>query len=225
MTEVLPLPNVSIAVPGNWIALDLEAAEDPRAIEAIVNQRIADGTFAEPARHDVASLLNRLVARMVDDHVLFAAALVDDTPGGTVVASVALTAARVSRPAAGATPAEDQLGVSLKRRPSATASADFQLGAEDVGVPLTTIKRSTSAPIDLPAGPAVRIDRVDSYPLSERADQEMVIVQYVIPLDDDGMVLTLTGSSPAVRAKDAVSAMFQEIAETIEIDRVLATDE
>ena len=190
-------PGFSIAVPGDWIVIDADAAARPGALEQLVDARVGDGELDTAAREEALEVVSRLAAGYGDARLRYAAILVATDDGGPVVASVAVTAAIVGEPAGEPRPGGPEV-------PEAPAN---------VGE-LERHRRT----VVLPAGPAVRIERLMSYKLTPTLDQEVYAVQYVLPVNETGSTLTLTGLSPAVRRRDDLDRLFREIADTIDLD-------
>ena len=142
----------------------------------------------------------------------FAAALVTEDAGGPIVASVTASF-HVLAPLDDPDTEIDELDLT-ERLDGDVANGS---GAGDEGAVETfTAQRSR---VTLPAGPAVRIERVMQYGGGDSYAQDVYSVQYVLPLDEHGLSLTITGTSPAIRRKDDLDRIFAEIAETMRIER------
>ncbi len=71
----------------------------------------------------------------------------------------------------------------------------------------------------MPAGPAARVQLTLPVELGGSFSQDIYSVQYILPTDQRGNALLLTGTSTAVRRKEDLNRVFLEIAETLEIER------
>lgn len=203
-------PALSIAVPGTWMIVDLERLEDAPTIEALVDERVTDGSIAEESRAEAADIVTRAMVRAHEAGVRFAAVFIADDEHGPVVASVTVTSAWLDVPELADLSSDDDEQVVLRRH--ADQAPDTRESPYGSNV-------STSTQVVLPAGPAVRIERIVSRPVTDTVSQEAYAVQYVVPVNHEGLTVTVTGVSPALRLRAELGQAFAEIAETLEITR------
>ncbi len=195
------VPAFSIGVPGDWIILDLELTEDPDLVQEIVDRRVAQGILEEESRDAAVALVTRVAHEATERGVRFAAVLiVQEAAGPTVASFTAMTALLASPKPVG----------------DVAASEDGPSLGESEGASSTTTL--TEEEVSLPAGQALRIERVVAYPLNDGIDQEVYAVQYVIPVGPDGAAIVLGGVSPAIRRQEDLARLFQEIAETLRVE-------
>lgn len=210
------VPAFSIAVPGDWFTLILEDARDAEHVGSMVDGRVEQGDLDDDVREEAIALITRITQRATADGVRFAAALVAADDQGGIVVSTTLSVGRLEpEPPANSNDSDvhDDLGVTIgSPAPATTATA----GAGSSGA---TLANTVTTQVALPAGPAVRLERVFEYPVDEARSHEVYAVQYVLPVDGDGLAFTLTGVSPAIRRKADLDRVFAEIADTIQIER------
>ena len=205
-------PGFSIAVPGDWIVVNLELAADPGLVGGLIDAQIANGALKAESRQEAVRIVTRIIDQAANSGVRFAAALVAEDDEGPLVASVTLSVARLLLPdlAEVGTADLDDLEVTLNR-PLAVEADD---AADTIGV-----GTATNTQMVLPVAPAVRVERVMSYRLTETLSQDVYSVQYVVPIDEDGLTFTITGVSPAMRRKSDLDRVFAEIADTLRLER------
>jgi hypothetical protein len=201
-------PAFSIAVPGDWIIIDIDLAQDVEVVQEIIDRRVLQGVIASESRDAAVALVARVASQAADDGVRFAAVLVVEEPGGPVIASITVTSILVER-------GEPDTG-DWRGEGDQTSAERNEGPVQDDGP--VELAGSQASQVVLPAGPAFRVESVMSYPISNAIDQEVYSVQYVVPVDEDGNVIVIVGMSPAIRRKGDLDAVFAEIAHTLEID-------
>jgi len=200
-------PGFSIAVPGDWIIVDLEEVRSPDVVEQLINRRIDSDQLAAESREAAIDLITRTAAGAVDSGVQLTAVLVATDAGGTFLASVTASCIEIREP-----------------DPTAGGGSDAEffeqreVDARDVARAVEA-HSSSSEQVTLPAGPAIRIERLVSLPLGGSLSQDLYSVQYVVPAGGGDIAIVLTGTSTAVRRKADLDRVFGEIAETLAIDR------
>lgn len=200
-------PGFSIAVPGDWIIIDLELAQDPAIIEQLIDSRIEQGVLSSDSRDAASAAIERVAHHAVESGMRFAAVLLADQGGGAFVASVTVASAVFDVPdPSGSMDSPDNAATVPAEQNSWFAASE------------TAPRNTHSEDVRLPAGPAARIERIVPYPLAESVTQDVYSVQYVVPVDESGEALVITGTSPAIRRKDVLDRLFREIAETLEIE-------
>jgi hypothetical protein len=208
--EQFVAPGFSVAVPGDWIVLDLDAAQDRDGVLKALDRRIEQGVLRETSRQEAFELINRVARDAAESRLRFAAVLITEDADGPVVASLTVMSIwlRTAGDADEMRPAEEAAGRS--REPPADTDGDR--------FPAATRRDASSEEVTLPAGPALRFERTIGHRLSGSLEQEVYSVEYVLPADDRGATLVLSGVSPAVRRKADLDAIFTEIAESIRIE-------
>jgi hypothetical protein len=178
-------------------------------IDEIIDRRIEQEQLSPESRAAAVAAVTRVMANAVDSGLQFAAVLLVEEATGPIVASVTATSVLISPPESSGS--EDAADVSLHRETDgarASADPDDSSGAD----------RTSPTEVRLPTGPAVRIERVVPYAVTESIAQQVYSVQYVVPVDEHGAGIVITGTSPAIRRKDDLDRVFQEIAETLQVD-------
>lgn len=201
-------PAFSIAVPGDWIIIDLDLAQEVEVVQEIIDRRVLQGVIASESRDAAVALVARVASQAASDGVRFAAVLVVEQPAGPVIASVTVTSILVE---SGGPGTGDWRGEGEQRN---VESDDDRVEADGP----VRLSGSDTSQVVLPAGPAFRVERVMSYPISDAVEQEVYSVQYVVPADERGNVIVIVGMSPAIRRKADLDALFAEIAHTLEMD-------
>lgn len=192
----------SIATPADWIVVDVEALGDRAVIAGLVDQRVAEEPALDRYRDELAELVERS-ARLADQAgVLFCATLAttrgDDAP---ILATVTV--------AAGERPSTDVAAPSQDETDRAPGVLVNQIDEPDGST------RFAPAGVELPAGPAMRIQRVEDVPLFSDTSLVCLSVQYVLGVPyapDQFIALTFTTPSLAYRAR--LSNLFGDIAAT-----------
>lgn len=200
-------PALSIAVPGDWIIVDVDLTQNPALVEEIIDRRVHQEVITRRARDAAVELVTRVARDAAEAGVRFAAVLVTEDGGGTVVASLTVTSIWLDESDADADGSE-----AVHDTPAAVQRTD---GADTGG----TARPSRTEEVVLNAGPAVRLERVVALPVSDSLDQQVYSVDYVVPVDQSGATVVVSGTSPAIRRKDDLDAIFAEIANTLDIER------
>ena len=199
------VPGFSIGVQGDWVIVDIEQAADEAAVSSLIDDRVAEGVIALESRDAAVEVVTRIAQDAQSGGVLFAAVLVADDELGPIVASVAATVATLPAVAPDEPPPDTLIEERIESR-----------DGDDESV---VMRRATNVKVQLPAGPAVRIERAISYDRGESLSQDVYAVQYLVPIDEAGTTITVTGISPSVRRKPELDGVFHEIASSLEIDR------
>lgn len=212
------LPDITIAVPGDWVIFDVDELAAGTDVAGLIDARIAEDVLRPDARDDAIALVERIGTYAVESGVRFAAALIAEDEAGPIVLCV--TAAMIRLPV----PDLAQLDPD---RPA--DEIDVTLGSRehrdtDERPPGATFHDSVTTQVVIKAGPAVRLERVASFPLDEGVSQEIYSIQYIIPLDENGLTVTVTGVSPAIRRKSDIDLLLDEIADTVTVARPARAD-
>lgn len=199
-------PAFAIAVPGDWMIIDLELAQREDVIDALIEKRVAEGVLSPESRHAAAAAMARVAHQAVEEEMRFAAVLVTEHGGWPTAASVTVATAF-------APPDAEESGETGEATTSAENRNTAWFGRSEAS------GRGSSEQVVLPAGPAVRVERTISVPLTDTFSQDVYSVQYVVPVNEEGSALVITGTSSAIRRKDDLDRIFREIAESLDIER------
>ena len=217
MTAEETLPQVSIAVPGDWIIFNLQAMQDSETVASLIDERIKDDVLRADSRDEAMAIVSRVGSYATEHDVWFAAAYVAEDEAGPVVISLTATVMRLPLPDLQELDAKDagtdDVDVRLNGQSEASAAPATTAGGE--------FHNAVTTQVVLNAGPAVRVERVASFPTAgdDRMSQEIYTVQYVLPLDEDGLTLTVTAISPSIRRKSQIDLVLDEIADTVTVTR------
>lgn len=204
--DEIHIPGMSIAVPADWIIVDPERATDADAVAEVIDKRIGDGSLTEEFRDSSIELVGRIARQAIEMDVRFTAVLVTADRGGPVVAFVTLGSALFEM-------------TSDARTNGTTSEADAAPSGEGSQATGSSARAPVVTRLRLPSGPAVRVERSTPFAVGAQYSQDIYSVQYLVPIDEQGTAALITGASPAIRRKDDLDRVFQEIAETLEIDR------
>jgi hypothetical protein len=197
-----PATGMTIATPGDWIAIDLGASDEE--IAAIVDARAEQLPQLSDSRAEAVRLMKQV--RDVSDAVgiIFAAVMFEVIEDVPVVASMTISAGPLAFEGEEPAPGGDRL----------EAMATALRAANDSGRRL-----EDASIVELPAGRAVRVQQMqpsDGPTLPE--PQVMTFsVQYLVPLERDESLVAITFSTPTMALADEFVPLFDGIAATFEL--------
>lgn len=204
----LATPSFSVAVPGDWIIIDVEGTADVQVITEIIDRRVADGIIDPASRDAAVRLVTRISQSALDSGVRFAAAMVTEDDGGPVVISMAISFATLPPPGDVSDP-DDDIEVTLRRNLAEQA---------DQGESLDTRTLSRDAVVLAGGRQAIRVTRVVGYPITTAMTQELYAIQYVVPLEPEGVALVATATSPAIRRSEDIDELIDAIMQTLDVE-------
>lgn len=183
------LPRLTLLIPDDWYRLPLTDDEVLRRAVAAVVDRQFRGIDNQP-----------LLRREATDALLRQGRSARDNGGVDLY---------LSHESVGGIPLAVSLVVSLVPLPPGEPS--LHAVARELALPGATV-----AVVDLPAGGAVRRQRVDAAGAGELGapQQESVLVDYAL-LGPAGTMLLLSFSSPIVAVADALAELFEAVAGTV----------
>jgi hypothetical protein len=193
--EGLPA-RVFLMTPSEWLHLDLSG--DPLANARRLVDRIAEGAGDDKARLKlrVAAALQGAVRDALRNGAIMAAFYAQVVEGHTVGASVVVAA----RPLPREVLRDGQVDLTLAVRTVAGAGAGENL--------------VEAGPVDLPAGPAYRVQKEQvASVMGER--HETVVVQYFLPVPGRLAVIVATFSTPTLEVAGSMVALFDAMATSL----------
>lgn len=193
----------SIATPADWMVVDFDVLADQAAIAGLVDARVKEEPGLDPYRDELAEIVARSAQLAEKAGILFCATLAAVRgDGAPIIATVAVAAGQgdSQSPEPGAAPT------------SSDASPEMVVNRIDEPDGST---RYAPATMELSAGPAARIERIDDVPLFTDTSMVCLTVQYVLEVPeapDQFVALTFTTPSLAYRAR--LTELFGDIAAT-----------
>jgi hypothetical protein len=201
-------PTLTLATPGDWLAVDLEALGDERAVTELIGPRIEALPALAKHGEELAATVTRTAENARTEGVVFAAVLATlHEDGSPVIAN--LTVAVVP------TPPPEEAAEGLAGASSSSLDALEQgLDAEEPGVAQRAVDR-----LMLPLGPVIRIARIHNVGVLESGPQLAVLtVQYWGITPDRGQLVVCNFSTPALALHRDLAALFHEIVLTLRFD-------
>jgi hypothetical protein len=184
--------SFTIATPGNWY--DIRLPQGEAAADELAAQLAGSWPDGDRPEEELRGLTRSLVSAATALDVLCAYATVLSSGGHWLPASLVVNA--------------------FPRRGHTLSQITEQLsGADGTLAPLTP--RS----VDLPAGPAVRVEQLREWGGSaDGRHPTSLVVQYVAEVPGDGQALVLTFSTPALGMAEELQSLFHSIACTLRFE-------
>lgn len=193
--------GIRVLTPANWIDLDLDPATSAASLARLVDEQVGGGHERAADRRQLTEWLRTATAEARANGSVFASMLSDTIDGVPVSASLFASLAADDRPT---TAGEDDAD-----RVRGLAGYLCEPGAPLEGAALRVA--------ELRAGWAVRARRRTSVRMAglDRV-VEVENLQYFVLVPGSPALLVLTFSTPVVSLADALVALFDAIAETLE---------
>jgi hypothetical protein len=190
-----------VLTPANWIDLDLDPATSAASLARLVDEQVGGGRERAADRRQLTEWLRTATAEARANCSVFASMLSDTIDGVPVSASLFASLAGDDRPA---TPGQDDAD-------RARGLAGFLC---EPGGPL---EGAAVRVAELRAGWAVRARRRTSVRMAGLGRVvEVESLQYFVHIPASPALMVLTFSTPVVSLADALVALFDAIAETLE---------
>jgi hypothetical protein len=193
-----PPAGFRLLTPTNWFDLDLDPKTRTERMAELVDGRIAAEPRLTERRQRLVALLREAARESAESGVDFASVLLEDADGLGMSASASVVAARLV-PDAGARPLTEPEAI-LRSLRSRTEAGGEQL---DVGL------------VELPTGPAVRLQGIRDRPLPESGRSlATVVVQHFVPMPDSELVAVIGCSTPTLVLEASFTSLFDAMART-----------
>jgi hypothetical protein len=194
MTTTAGVPtDIRFTTPGDWVALHLPHTE--AEVTAVVDRLVARDPELESRRPLVEAVLRGLSEASRVANCLYAGGAFLPLPGGPLPVTLLVNALPL---------------VAIGDPPDLARAA--------AAIDSDGHRHHSSAEVDLPCGPAARIEWLQAAQLASSGTEVMsFFTQYVVTPRDTAMVLVLTFSSPAVAIADRLQKLFRDIAASLEI--------
>lgn len=195
--------DATLSVPDNWYLHDPDPATAASTAAADVDARIRERPDLARHRHQIIEALRSFGQEAVAKGALIAATYWEPQETGAVAANLMLLAARRE--------AFDDLGAEL----GALQRGLARPGRADVG------PRDVEQ-VDLPAGPAVRLQLLATTDESEKGLAAVVLaaVQYWVPVPGHPDMVVLSGTTSRLDGADELGEIFDSIARTLRFAEV-----
>jgi hypothetical protein len=193
-----PDVHMTIAMPGNWLEIDLDAGDEQ--IASMVDDRARQLPQLRETRDRAIRLIKQVRDAGDEIGIVFAAAMFEVVEGVPVVASATVSAGPL-------------LGVDA-------AGLDEEARLETIASTLraTTARVEDISIAELPAGRAVRIQQLHEGPGSPLGGSLVTFsVQYLLPVVHDETLVAMTFATPTVALADDFVPLFDAIASSLEL--------
>jgi hypothetical protein len=191
---------MTIATPGDWIAIDLDAGDEE--IAAMVEERAQQLPQLRDSRDQAMRLMKQVRDAGDAVGIIFAAVMFEVVEGVPVVASMTISAGPLFFNSDDLAPEGDRL----------EAIATTIRAAKNSGSRL-----EDDSVVELPAGRALRLQQMQ--PSEGSGDPQVMTfsVQYLLPVEPDQTLIAITFSTPTVVLADEFAPLFDAIASTFEL--------
>jgi hypothetical protein len=191
--------SLTIAMPGNWLAVDLDASDEE--VVAVVDDRAAQIPQLRETRDEAVRLVKQVRDAADAVGMVFAAVMLEVLEGVAVVASATVTVS----PLMDERVAGDDEDARLESIAATLRASSDRL--EDVAL------------AELKPGRAVRVKRLSEGPGSPLGGSLVTFsVQFLLPVPADETLVAITFATPTVALADEFEPLFDAIASSLEIE-------
>jgi len=183
-----------LAVPANWLTVDLDARTSRRSIARLVEERAGSHPETAESRRQLTQMLQTAAEDAIEQGAVYAAIL------STVIAERPVSASLICTVTTSPEPVEVDQVASELRRPHTSPSVPLEVEV-----------------VDLPVGRAVRTRgrRIGEMPAPVLRRVEVESLQYFVPVPGAKRLLLLSFSTPNLPIADALVELFDAIAATL----------